>query len=55
MDLTPRTVLRAFLLVGGIAVLGLGIIEESLVQIGIGVVAMLLGGFGLYTQYKVSE
>lgn len=51
MDITPRTVLRAFLLVGGIGVGTLGYVDGSTTQVVLGIAAVLLGGFGLWYQY----
>lgn len=52
MDVTPRTVLRAFLLIGGIAVLALGIVNESTTQLAVGAIAAILGGLGLYGEWQ---
>lgn len=49
---TGRTLLRGFLLVGGLALLGLGIAEGSRFNIGIGILATLLGGFGLWWEWN---
>lgn len=48
MDVTPRTLLRAFLLVGGLAFLGFGLLESSMFHLGIGILAGALGAFGLW-------
>jgi hypothetical protein len=48
MDVTGRTLLRVFLVVGGIAILVLGIVSDDPFQAGLGAVATALGAFGLW-------
>jgi hypothetical protein len=55
---TGRTVLRGFLLLGGVAILGLGVLQGSSFNIGLGALATVLGGFGLWwelTQQSTSN
>ena len=52
MEITPRTLLRAFLVIGGLAIAGMGIADEELWRIALGVAAATLGGFGLWYQYS---
>lgn len=52
MDVTPRTALRVFLLVGGLAVFGFGAMESSIQHIAIGLAAGVLGGFGLWMEHQ---
>lgn len=40
--------LRGFLLAGGLALLGLGLVRGVLFNVALGSVAALLGGFGLW-------
>lgn len=48
---TFRTLVRIFLVLGGIAFIALGVQDGSAVDVGIGVVAVVLGAGGLYYQY----
>jgi len=48
MDWDARTLLRGFLLVGGLLFLVLGLIRGELFDVGIGALAAVLGGFGLW-------
>jgi len=51
MDWTFRTVVRAFLLVGGLAYVVWGVLDGSLVTIGLGVLATVLGAVGLWSEF----
>lgn len=51
MDWTFRTVVRAFLLVGGVIYVVWGALDGSMVRLGLGVVAALLGAFGLWSEF----
>lgn len=48
---TFRTLVRVFLVIGGITFVALGVQDGSAFDIGIGVVAIVLGAGGLYYQY----
>lgn len=50
MDWTFRTILRGFLLVGGLAFVGFGAVEGTLFDLGIGIVAAVLGALGLWRE-----
>lgn len=52
MEWTPRTVLRVFLILAGLYVLGIGILEESVLRSALGVFAIALGGFGLWWEAR---
>ena len=47
-----RTLLRVFLLVGGLAFVVLGTLDGSLFNIGLGSVAAFLGLVGLWMEYR---
>lgn len=50
--------LRGFLLLGGVAILGLGVLQGSSFNVGLGALATVLGGFGLWwelTQQSTSN
>lgn len=47
-----RTLVRGFLLIGGLVFVAWGVIEGSLANIGLGLVATLLGGIGLWWEWK---
>ena len=51
MDITARTILRLFLLIGGVIVLVFGIIDESTLNIAVGLLAAILGAIGLWDQF----
>lgn len=55
MEITPRTLLRAFLVIGGVAIAGMGIADGELWRIALGGAAALLGGFGLWYQYSQEQ
>lgn len=44
--------LRGFLLLGGVVLFGLGIAQGSSFNIGLGIVATVLGGFGLWWELQ---
>lgn len=48
---TFRTLVRVFLVVGGIAFVALGVQDASAFDVGVGVVAIVLGAGGLYYQF----
>lgn len=52
MDIAPRTVLRAFLLVGGLTFIGFGLLDSSMFHLGLGVLAAALGAFGLWWERR---
>lgn len=52
MDVSYRTVLRVFLVVGGTGLLLLGVVNNDTVNIGIGAVALLLGAIGLVSEWR---
>ena len=52
MDIGFRTLLRVFLLVDGLVFAGLA---GSTVRVGFGVGAALLGGFGLWWEWRESS
>lgn len=47
-----RTLLRGFLLVGGLVFFGLGVARGDLFNVGLGALAAVLGGFGLWWDYN---
>ncbi|MEF8814694.1 MAG: hypothetical protein V5A55_12885 [Halovenus sp.] len=47
-----RTLVRGFLLVGGLAFIVLGTLDGSLFNIGLGAVAAFLGLVGLWMEYR---
>ena len=52
MDVSYRTVLRVFLVVGGTGLLLLGVLDADVVNIGIGAVALFLGAIGLAAEWR---
>jgi len=52
MDLGFRTLLRGFLLVGGFLFFLRGAINGSLFDLGLGAVATLVGGVGLWWELR---
>lgn len=52
MDWDARTLLRGFLLVGGLFFLGAGLVRGELFDVGVGGFAAVLGGFGLWWEYN---
>lgn len=52
MDWDGRTLLRGFLLVGGLLFLGAGLVRGELFDVGIGAFAAVLGGFGLWWEHN---
>ena len=55
MEFTFRTLLRAFLLVGGIGIAVMGALDGSSLDIAIGTVAAVLGGGGLLYQWRKGQ
>lgn len=51
MDITPMTVLRGFLVVGGVVLTVLGLLNTNALHVAIGTVSALLGGYRLWDQY----
>lgn len=49
-----RTLVRLFLVVGGVAYAAFGLLEGSTVEVGFGALAALLGGFGLWWDRRAS-
>jgi len=52
MHWSPRTLVRVFLLVGGLAFIVLGTLDSSLFNLGLGAVAAFLGLVGLWMEYR---
>jgi len=52
MDRDFRTLLRGFLLVGGIVFLGLGVLRGDQFNVALGALAAAMGGFGLYWDWN---
>jgi len=52
MHWSPRTLVRVFLLVGGLAFIVLGAVDGSLFNLGLGAVAAFLGLVGLWMEYR---
>lgn len=52
MRLSFRTLVRGFLLVGGLAFVVLGTLDGSRFNVGLGAVATFLGLVGLWTEYR---
>jgi hypothetical protein len=52
MNWSPRTLLRVFLLVGGLAFTVMGTLEGSLFNLALGAVAAFLGLVGLWMEYR---
>lgn len=55
MDVTPHTLLRGFLLIGGLAFVIYGLVDWSLFNLGLGIVAAVLGGFGLWWEFQTAR
>jgi hypothetical protein len=55
MDFGFRTLVRLFLVVGGVAFAASGVSRGSTVRVGFGLLAALLGGFGLWWSYRESS
>lgn len=51
MDVTPMTVLRGFLLVGGVILAGIGLLTSNVIHFAIGTFSALLGAYRLSNQY----
>ena len=51
MDWSFRTLVRAFLVVGGLAYVAVGALQGDLATAAIGVLAVVLGAVGLYSEY----
>ncbi len=49
-----RTLVRAFLVVGGLGYAAFGLLEGSTLEVGFGALAALLGGFGLWWDRRES-
>lgn len=52
IDVGFRTLVRGFLLAGGIVFATGGAIDGSLAEVGLGLVATFLGGVGLWVEWK---
>ena len=52
MSMDFRTLVRVFLLVGGIAYAVFGVISGSTFEVGFGALAAVLGGFGLWWEHR---
>lgn len=55
MDVSPRTLLRIFLLIGGVWMIWLWMSDGSTLNLAIGVLAAAVGGFGLWWEYQQSD
>ena len=55
MDWNVRTLLRSFLLAGGLVYLAAGVLSGTPSQLVIGGVAAALGAFGLWWEFKQSQ
>lgn len=51
LDWNARTFLRVFLVAGGVTFIVSGTIEESLLNLGIGILALAVGATGLWQEY----
>lgn len=51
MDWSFRTLVRGFLLVGGLAYVAWGILDDSMVTLGFGILAAAIGAFGLWWEF----
>ena len=54
MSTSFRTLVRGFLFIGGVAYAVSGALSESMLQVGFGLFAAALGGFGLWWTYRES-
>ena len=54
MSMSFRTLVRGFLFVGGVAYAVSGALSGSTLQVGFGLSAAVLGGFGLWWTYRKS-
>jgi len=52
MNQNPRSLLRVFLLVGGLAYLGLSVARGEVFGMTLGFLAAVLGGFGLLWEWR---
>lgn len=52
MDLSFRTVLRGFLLAGGVVFILLGVVEGSTFNVVLGGVAAFLGAIGIWAEWQ---
>lgn len=52
MSIEFRTLVRVFLLVGGVAYAAFGAVSGSAFQVGFGVLAALVGGFRLWWERR---
>jgi hypothetical protein len=50
MEWTYRTILRVFLVVGGVAIVVVGALEGSTFELALGVLAIVLGAIGLWME-----
>ena len=55
MDWSFRTLLRAFLLVGGLVYALTGVLQGSMFDTGLGAVAVVLGAVGLWWEWQARE
>lgn len=55
MSVEFRTLVRGFMCVGGVAFAISGAVRGSLLEVGFGLFAALLGGFGLWWDYRESS
>jgi hypothetical protein len=55
MDWSFRTLLRAFLLVGGLVYVLTGVLQGSMFDTGLGAVAVVLGAVGLWWEWQARE
>ncbi len=49
---TPRTILRLFLVIGGIGLIILGILGNDVINMVLGGLAAILGAGGLWYEYR---
>jgi len=55
MDWTIRTVMRVFLLVGGLVFVVRRALEGETFELGLGVVAVFLGALGLWWEWQTAS
>lgn len=55
MDWHPRTLVRIFLVVGGLVYLISGVTSGSAPALALGAAAMALGAFGLWWEFRDAE
>lgn len=51
---TPRTFLRLFLVIAGLWFIFTGIQDNDMIYLMLGFIAVILGGFGLWWQYRMA-